>query len=574
MKKFYLSFLLLIFSVNSFSQELLTPYEKSSNKNTTAQYEEIITYYQELAKRYKQIKIEEVGLSDAGQPIHLVSISNGTMMMKAHVLINNGIHPGEPEGIDASMMLARDLLTNKELNALLNRINVYIIPVYNVDGCVNRNSHSRTNQNGPESYGFRGNAINLDLNRDFIKMDSRNTFAFAKIFHKVKPHIFIDTHTSNGADYQHIITYIATQKDKLEKGLSNYLNTSLEPRLRQALLKKNYDIVPYVNAWSQIPDSGWAAFFESPRYATGYTTLFNSIGLTLEMHMLKAFNERIEASYDFLVQALMLSAEDSRKLIQLKNAADTAVLSQTIFPVNWKLDSTKYDLIPFKGYKAGYKKSDVSGFDRLYYDRNQKTGLQVKFYNDYIPTKEIQKPYAYIIPAAWQELIARLHANDILLETFKESKELEAEVYYIGDYRTLQTPYEGHYLHSGVKLRSEMQKLKVYPGDYLIRTDQKHVRFLLETLEPEARDSYFNWNFFDAILGQKEHFSDYVFEDTAAGLLKNDASLQKLLNDKKANDSDFAKNSQAQLEFIYRNSVYFEKSYLRYPVYRLNQAHE
>ena len=70
---------------------------------------------------------------------------------------------------------------------------------------LNRNSTTRTNQNGPESYGFRGNARNYDLNRDFIKSDTKNAKTFAQIFHLVQPDVFIDNHVSNGADYQYIL---------------------------------------------------------------------------------------------------------------------------------------------------------------------------------------------------------------------------------------------------------------------------------------------------------------------------------------------------------------------------------
>jgi hypothetical protein len=122
-----------------------------------------------------------------------------------------------------------------------------------------------------------------------------------------------------------------------------------------------------------------------------------------------------------------------------------------------------------------------------------------------------------------------------------------------------------------VKLHSEVQKIKVSAGDFIIYTNQPNIRFAIETLEPQAIDSYFNWNFFDATLGQKEYFSDYVFEDTAAELLKKYPALKAKLDMKKSEDATFAKSADAQLDFVYRNSSYFENSYLRYPIYRLEK---
>ena len=106
-------------------------------------------------------------------------------------------------------------------------------------------------------------------------------------------------------------------------------------------------------------------------------------------------------------------------------------------------------------------------------------------------------------------------------------------------------------------------------GDYYIPTRQAACRFLVETLEPQAEDSYFAWNFFDAILGQKEGVSDYVFEETAVDYLKQHPEIKAKLEERKQSDTGFAKSPRAQLNFVYQNSPYFEPDYLRYPVCRL-----
>ena len=583
---FILSILLTKFSLAQ------TPPFFSSNLNHTPEYADVIKYYKSLAKENSIVSIELISnSSDVDQSIALVKISKGNSEGKLNILINNGIHPGEPEGIDAAMILAYNIISienkipiftqlkyfnqnyneKKALQNLLDIANIYIIPVYNVDGSLRRNSTTRANQNGPEEYGFRGNARNLDLNRDFIKMDSRNASAFVSIFQKVKPHLFIDTHTSNGADYQHIVTYIATQKNKLQESISNYQYNEFIPQLNSSLKKFKFDPAPYVNAWSDIPDSGWAAFYESPRFATGYSTLFNAIGFTLETHMLKNYKQRVEGSYAFLLTCIEIAKRDAEKIKATKIKADQEVLAQSTFPLNWKLDSSKVNYIEFKGYEAGYKKSEVSGMPRLYYDRNKPFTKKVKHYEDYKSTNSVEKPLAYVIPFAWKEVIQRLQLNNVQLTKIVKDTVLTLKVYYIDDYKTASKPYEGHYLHSNVKLHSEIQKIKLFAGDYIAYTNQQNVRFLVETLEPEAIDSYFNWNFFDATLGQKEYFSDYVFEDTAAELLKNNPELKLKLEKRKIEDANFAKNGAAQLDFVYRNSPYFENSYLRYPIYRLEK---
>ena len=141
---------------------------------------------------FETIHMQEMGLTDSGKPLHIIIYSSDKDFSftsdKTKILINNGIHPGEPDGIDASMSLIRDLALNKIKTS--RNTQIIVIPVYNIGGMLNRNSSSRANQNGPEAYGFRGNARNFDLNRDFIKSDTRNAKSFQQIFHLIQPDIF------------------------------------------------------------------------------------------------------------------------------------------------------------------------------------------------------------------------------------------------------------------------------------------------------------------------------------------------------------------------------------------------
>ena len=130
-------------------------------------------------------------------------------------------------------------------------------------------------------------------------------------------------------------------------------------------------------------------------------------------------------------------------------------------------------------------------------------------------------------------------------------------------------PYEGHYLHSNTTIEKSSEKINFKKGDIYIDTNQNGVRYLLETLEAEATDSFFNWNFFDTILQQKEGYSAYVFEDVAENILSENPTIKKAFEDKLASDADFARNPRAQLDFIYKNSVYYEKAHVRLPIFKI-----
>ncbi|NTE05074.1 M14 family metallopeptidase [Agrobacterium tumefaciens] len=566
-------FVFCMMCLSSFAIAQNTPFEQSK-KTQTATYPEAIAYYKLLAKQYPQAKLFNYGNTDFGLPLQLLVLSKDQVFdpstvkkrNKTVLLINNGIHPGEPEGIDASMMLSRELLKG---NKLPKDIVICIIPLYNIDGSFNRTSTSRANQNGPVSYGFRGNARNLDLNRDFIKTDSKNSAAFQLIFNTWKPEVFVDTHTSNGADYQYVMTLIPTQKDKLNTILSGYLTNTLVPGLYEAMAKQGYPMIPYVNSIGETPESGITGFIESPRYSTGYAALHNVIGFMPETHMLKSYDLRVDATYKLLQSYIDIVQHDAKLILENKEKADDFVAKQTEYPLTWQLNKNEVNNIAFKGFEAGQKPSAVSGFNRLFYNRSKPYTKTIQEWNKFEPAISVQKPLAYIIPKAWDKVIALLKLNEVKMQELKSDTKIEVESYYIEDVKTGSKPYEGHYLHTGVKVNSKKQKLQYYAGDVIIYVNQKNNRYIVETLEPQATDSFFNWNFFDSILDMKEHYSAYVFEDTAEGILKSNPLLRTQLEEKKSLDTAFSKNAAAQLDFVYKNSDYYEKTHNRYPVARL-----
>ncbi|MHA4893689.1 M14 family metallopeptidase [Pedobacter sp. PWIIR3] len=570
MRLLFLFFIL--FSVMESSAQL-TPYE-ISGKTETATYEQAIKYYEGLAKTFSQARLLTYGSTDFGKPLHVLVLSKDKVFTPAEIkklnkrvlLINNGIHPGEPEGIDASMMLAKDLLKTERIP---KNVVICIVPIYNIDGSFNRTSTSRANQNGPLAYGFRGNSKNYDLNRDFIKSDSKNSLAFQELFNIWQPEIFVDTHTSNGADYQYTMTLIPTHKDKLNTILSDYMTGQMLPSLYAEMKKVGYEMTPYVNSVEETPDAGITGFLESPRYSTGYTTLHNTIGFMPETHMLKAYDKRVDATYKLLQIYIDIVARDAQLIGDNKKKADAAVANQQEFAIDWKLDETKMEMLDFKGFAAKQKPSEVSGFDRLYYDRNEPYTKPIKYWNSFKASTTVNKPIAYIIPKGWTKVIELLKLNKVEMKQLASDKKLDVELYYIEDYKTGTKPFEGHYVHSGVKVKPVQQSLQFYAGDYVVYVNQSTNRYIIETLEPQAMDSFFNWNFFDSILSMKEHFSAYVFEDTAAELMKKDPSLKKRLEEEKKKNPELAKSGEAQLDLIYKNSDYFEKTYTRYPIARL-----
>ena len=555
---------------------LKTPFEKSSGKRS-ASLQEVTEYYHSLCKVTDKIRIEEIGRADGNYPLQVIYFSADGDTDPAHwkkegktiILVNNAIHAGEPDGVDASMMLIRDAVVGNI--KVPGNVVLAVIPVFNIGGFMNRGSYSRANQNGPEEYGFRGNGQNLDLNRDFMKTDARETRALEALFARLDPDIFIDNHVSDGADYQHVMTLLATQHDKLGGKTGDFLYHTFTPAIYADMKKQGYDLVPYVNDFSNTPDNGWREFYESPRFASGYAALFNTLAYVPETHMLKPFAARVMATYQ-LMKCFIKEAGAYNKDIHIVRTADRATLQvQRTFTLDWKIDTTRYDMITFKGYKAGHKPSLVSGLPRLYYDHDQPFTKKVPFYNHFVPAKSCTAPKAYIIPRGWTDVIDHLKNSGVEMTAFAQDTNITVTAYHIDNYETGQKPYEKHYQHKNIQATPQEAVITFKKGDYFISTNQPAKRYLVEILEPTAPDGLFAWNFFDAILQQKEYFSDYVFEDMAAEMLKKDKNLYRQLEEKKQQDPDFAKNAGAQVDFVYRHSPYMEPGYMRYPVYRIEK---
>lgn len=573
MRKLFTCLALLSYTFIS-SQSITTRFEQSKGTQSPT-YFEIIDWWKKSDAQSGKVKMLTMGMTDAGYPLHLIVVSNNgdynfvniRKNNKRIILINNGIHPGEPDGIDASMLLVRDVVTNKY--KIPDNIILAIIPVYNIGGCLNRSVNYRIDQNGPVEKGFRGNSQNLDLNRDFIKCDSKDARAFTEIFHLTDPDVFIDNHVSNGADYQHVMTLLSSQHNKLGGMMGGFMTKQFEPALFTLMKEKKFDMIPYVNVHNDIPDKGWTQYWDSPRYSSGYASLWNSFSFVPETHMLKPYDERVKATYALMQCFIEFTSKNSVPIKQTRELSKQAVKVQTQFPISWKLEKSKFTNITFKGYIAVYKTSEVSGLPRLFYDRSKPFEIQVPFYNHYEAKSFIQKPKAYIIPQGWWKVIDLLKLNKVEMTQLKKDTSIEVEVYRIDDYKSTSKQYEMHHLNSDVKISSTIQKIKFGKGDYYIAMNQAANHFLIETLEPQAEDSYFAWNFFDAILGQKEGYSAYAFEDIAAEYLKNNPEIKVKLQQKKNTDTAFAKDGAAQLNFVYENSIYFEPVNMRYPVYRV-----
>ncbi|MBD8567073.1 peptidase M14 [Oxalobacteraceae sp. CFBP 8763] len=558
----------------------LTPYEQG-NLNQTTTWADCIAWYHDLARQYPAVlHFEQVGVSDAGVPIHAGVVSSDGVFDRAAIKAagravffnNNGIHPGEPEGVDGCMALVRDFCLEPERLAALGTTVFLFVPLYNVDGAFNRADTSRVNQDGPEQFGFRGNSRHLDLNRDFVKCDTLTARVFNELFTAWDPDVMVDTHTSNGADYSYTMTLIHTQADKLGGGLGEFLRAEMLPAMYAGMDARGWPTCPYVNPVQDSPDHGIAEFLETARFSTGYAALHHTIGFMPETHMLKPFRDRYESMRALVDVALAFTVQNAPRIQALRRAAKDAGRTQAEWPVRWKMDEANPSSFRFKGYEAKYKKSVLGDYSRLYYDRSSVWERDIAYYNRFPVDVSVPAPQAYVVPQQWREAIERLEWNGVRMERIDADRMQNVAYYQIDSVTSRPTAYEGHMFHDDVVLERRHASVQLRAGDVLVPLDQDNARYAVETLEPLAHDSFFRWGFFNSVLEKKEAYSEYVFEDEAERLLAQEPALAAKFERWKGEHPGLLTNQEAVLDFIFANCArYREPEWRRYPVFMIER---
>jgi len=555
---------------------LRTPYE-SGNGNQTATWHECVAFYQHLAERFPAVlHWTRIGVSDTGMPIHAgVVTADGvfdreTLQRQGRPVFfnNNGIHPGEPEGIDACMALVRDLCVQPERLAALGDTVFLFIPVYNVDGCLDRQDTARVNQLGPEFFGFRGNGQHLDLNRDFIKCDSLAAQVFNRFFSAWDPQVMVDTHTSNGADYAFTMTLIPTQPDKLGGGLGSFLRERMLPAIYDGMAQRQWPTCPYVNCIAETPDDGIEDFLDLPRFSTGYAALHQTIGFMPETHMLKPYADRVAAMRSLVETVLDFSVAHAGEIRRLRGEDRATAKRQAQWPLSWRADRQRPSSFRFKGYAAVRSPSRLGNYERMAYDRNQPWEKDILYIDRFDAEVVVGAPRAYLIPQAWREVIERLQWNGVALQRLEEDRRFEsARVYGIESVRSRPGPYEGHMFHDEVAVLARIEAVQARAGDLVASLDQAGARYLVETLEPEASDSFFRWGFFNSVLERKGNFSAYVFEDTAIRMLEDEPALKASFERWKQDHPDKLSDQQQVLGYILAHGKRHEEpAWRRYPI--------
>lgn len=590
MKKFLPELFLILFLVPVHAQKEKEAWETTFEKSgfiSTSDYNETMEYFQRFADNSEFASLITFGISPQyREPKYLIVTkenldessvpSTGIHMrrlFKPVVLIINGIHSGEIEGKDASMLLLREILISKEKEYLLDSINIIVVPIFNVDGHERKSKYNRINQNGPEEMGWRTTAQNLNLNRDWMKADAPEMEAMLKLINEWLPDFVIDTHTTDGADYQYTVTYSVETSKNINKQIGDWLYNNFEPYLETEVEQKGFLIFPYVylKDWDKGLDEGLIYWAATPRFSSGYFALRNRPMLLIETHMLKPYQERVYATKTVLETTLEFVYKNSSELRKINYNADedSRQLVSKYLPLSYS-NSEKFRMVSFKGYEYYWDSSAVSGTKKLVYTDNKKN-FDLKYYDDVIVSDSIKVAEGYYIPPEYSFLVEKLKLHGIEPSFFIREGRIDTVTRYkFKDVKFAEGSYEGRQTVT-FDYDTYEEVIKIPQGSYLFLTEFSNARLLTNLLEPKSADSFIRWGLMNAIFEQKEYYEDYVMEKIAEEMLENDPELSKEFEEKLMTDENFKNNFRARLDFFYERSPYPDKQLNIYPILRIEE---
>lgn len=552
------------------SNKWITPGEESG-LTESPDYASTMKWLESVSEASSYVSIARIGTSEQGRLIQLVIASKDqdfsaeelSTSEKPLILIQAGIHAGEIDGKDAGMMLLRDIAFGGK-SELLDKANLLFVPILNVDGHERSSEFGRVNQRGPKVMGWRTNAQNLNLNRDYTKMETAGIQAIIKVINTYEPDLYIDIHVTDGADYQYDITYDFVAPGGYSPAIFDWMKTHFKPEINQALSANGHIPGPLLFAANdQDFKDGNMAFSFSPRFSNSYGDIRHLPTILIENHSLKPFKQRVLGTYIFLEQSI-ISVSNHFEALQEAIASDKAQPKNEL-PVRFGFNENPADSIDFLGIESEKVKSPITGEEYVVWKGQPVTQTIPNILMDK-PEAIVVLPKAYWIPAEWSEIIDKIKAHGIKFEVMKEAKEMSVEQDFIKSYKLSSQPSEGKIRFQEFETEPISRTVNYPAGSIRISTDQPLGELVAILMEPESVDSYFQWGYFHSILSQTEYMETYIMEPLISKMLSEDADLKIRFDEKMKAEPDFAKSPRSIYRWFYEQTPYFDQQWKVIPV--------
>ena len=547
----------------------------------TGRFEEVQRLCPAFAKEYPAaVRCVEFGRTPEGRPmLALVASRTGALTSEQArksripvMLMQGGIHAGEIDGKDAGFLALRQMLNDEAAPGALKSFVLVFVPVYNIDGHERFGAWNRPNQVGPQEMGWRANALNLNLNRDYIKADAPETQAMLKLLGAWDPVLYVDLHVTDGAQFQHDTSNTLEPifvGDPDLHGTGRTILAQLNRRLT-AMGSLPLDFYPdFVN--EDDPGSGFAVAANTPRFSTGYWPLHNRFALLVETHSWKDYPTRVRVTRNTIVSLAEMMNKDGAQWRAATIEADKRAekLGGQSAAVDYE-NGPHVAMIDFRGYAYTREPSAVSGTLATRYDPSKPEVWHIPLKDTVVSKVTVQAPRGgYIVPAAEAALMAeKLSLHGIRFTRLRAPQEnAEVEAFRATNVTYSKTSFEGHTTMT-FEGAWKPERRAIPAGSLFVPIAQPNARLMLVLLEPLSPDSFAAWGFFNRAFESKEYMEPYVEETVAADMLAHHPEIAAEFKKRLAEDPAFAASPSQRLDFFYKKHPSWDERLNLYPIYR------
>jgi len=490
------------------ADDLLTVAE-SSDFTRTASHAQVMELIERIGAQSTIMRRTELGTTVEGKPIPLVILANPPIENaqqakdsgKLIFFAFGNIHAGEVCGKEALLILCREIATNPD-HPLLKDLIIVFAPIYNADGNDRFGpvEENRRGQVGPVEVGVRPNAMDLDLNRDYIKLESPEAQAMVRFATAWDPHVVMDLHTTNGSVHRHTLTYEIPLHPAAMPGPVEYARNQIIPAVTQRVLETTgYSMTYYGNFTRGAPPSAWATYEGKPRFGGHYHGLRGTIALLSEAYSYATFKDRVLCTKAFVEESMNFAAAHAAEIMAMHEATRAAVIEAGRNPQPTDMICLREQIAALPGPIS------IQGFEMQPGERGRPRATDVEqdysliHLGRYESALSVVRPYAYVVPplAGMETIIEKLRQHGIAVEPLEGRA--TCEVYTITNIQRAERPFQGHQ----IVLADASAKVepRAFPaGSHIAYTAQPLGTLLVYLLEPQSSDGLTAWNFFDASL--------------------------------------------------------------------------
>ncbi|RMG49949.1 MAG: peptidase M14 [Acidobacteria bacterium] len=478
----------------------------------TSRYGDVVAFLDALARLSDRVQVTDFGTTVEGRRLPLVILADPPIYQpvqawasdKLVVFVMANIHAGEVEGKEACLHLMRAIALGG-LRSLLDDLIILMAPIYNADGNERISPRHRPQQKGPVGgVGIRFNAQGLDLNRDYMKLESPEARALVRhVFNSWDPALVVDLHTTDGSHHGYALTYAPPLNPNTHPALIDYLRDEMLPTITGVMDERHHFKTYYYGNFidPNDPSKGWRTFDHRPRLGNNYVGLRNRLTILSEAYAYKDFRTRIEATERFVQSILEYSAAHADEMRALVRRVDRETITRGRSPQPSDQWGIRFRIKPLPHpveilTPRVIAETDPTTGRTIYRRTDEIVAIRTLDYGLFEATETIQVPFAYALPPDQRPIVDKVLAHGLIVEEIREPLSADVEEFIIRRVTHDQRPFQGH-RQTHVAGSFQRGRVELPAGSFLIPMAQPKARLAFYLLEARSDDGLVNWNAFD-----------------------------------------------------------------------------